>query len=83
MDEKLKKIIFIVLGCFVILFLFLFMMSSCSSKYSPSKLEKEIIKNAKVYYKSHKDELPKENAVTTISLADLVNFAIFAHIFVN
>lgn len=73
MDEKLKKIIFIVLGCFVILFLFLFMMSSCSSKYSPSKLEKEIIKNAKVYYKSHKDELPKENAVTTISLADLVN----------
>lgn len=73
MDEKLKKIIFIVLGCFVILFLFLFMMSSCSSKYEPSKLELVIVDKAKSYYSVHKDELPSKGGVTTISLADLVN----------
>lgn len=73
MDEKLKKIIFIVLGCFVILFLFLFMMSSCSSKYEPSKLELLIVDKAKNYYSVHKEELPSKGGVTTISIADLVN----------
>lgn len=73
MDEKLKKIIFIVLGCFVILFLFLFIMSSCSKKYTPEKLESVIISKAENYYSVHKDELPSKGGVTTISLADLVN----------
>ena len=73
MDEKLKKIIFIVLGCFIILFLFLIMLSSCSKKYEPSKLELVIVDKAKRYYSVNKDELPSKGGVTTISLADLVN----------
>lgn len=73
MDEKLKKIIIIVLGCFIILFLFLFMMSSCSKKITPQSLETKIVENAKNYYKLHKEELPGKNVVTTISLGDLVN----------
>lgn len=73
MDEKLKKIIYIVLGCFVILFLFLFMMSSCSKKLTPEKLELEIVENAKKYYSTHKEELPSKNSGTTLALGDLVN----------
>lgn len=73
MDEKLKKIIFIVLGCFVILFLFLFLMSSCSKKYKPADFELMIVKKSKNYYSVHKDELPSKGGVTTISLADLVS----------
>jgi len=73
MDEKLKKIIFIVLGCFVILFLFLFIMSSCSKKLTPEKLEIEIVESAKYYYDIHKDELPSKNSSITLSLNDLVN----------
>lgn len=73
MDEKLKKIIFIVLGCFVILFLFLFLMSSCSKKISPKKLEAEIVEGAKDYYYIHKEELPSKNSILTLSLGDLVN----------
>lgn len=73
MDEKLKRIIFIVLGCFVILFLFLFIMSSCSTKYTPEKLELKITESAQSYYKVHKEELPSEGVVSTLSLQDLVN----------
>lgn len=73
MDEKLKKVIFIVLGCFVILFLFLFILSSCTKKISPNKLETEIIENTKNYYYNHKDELPSTNTVLTLSLGDLVS----------
>lgn len=73
MDEKLKKVIFIVLGCFVILFLFLFVMSSCTKKISPSKFETEIVESAKYYYSNHKDELPSTNSVLTLSLSDLVS----------
>lgn len=73
MDEKLKRIIFVVLGCFVILFLVLFVMSSCSSKYTPEKLELKIAESAESYYKAHKDELPSEGAQSTLSLQDLVN----------
>lgn len=73
MDEKLKKIILIVLGCFVILFLFLFIMSSCTKKISPNNLESRIVQNAKNYYSNHKDELPSTSTVLTLSLSDLVN----------
>ena len=73
MDEKMKKIIFIVLGCFVVLFLFLFIMSSCSKKYTPETLELEIAESAKYYYDSHKDELPSKGSITSISLGELVN----------
>lgn len=73
MDEKLKKIIFIVLGCFVILFLFLFLMSSCSSKVNPANLEKIIVEGAKNYYSYNKNELPGKGNVTNISLQELSN----------
>ena len=72
MDEKLKKIIFIVLGAFVVLFLFLFLISSCSSKkYSYVDLESNIVKKAERYYKSHESELPEINTVLSLSLEDL------------
>lgn len=80
MDEKLKKIIFIVLGCFVILFLFLFIMSSCSKKLTPEKLESEIVDSAKDYYYVHKDELPSKNMGITLSLADLSNKGIIKEV---
>ena len=73
MDEKMKKIIFIVLGAFVILFLFLFMMSSCSKKITPEKLELMIVDEAKDYYYLYPNELPGKNSVITLSLSDLVN----------
>ena len=66
MDEKLKRIIFIVLGFFVILFLFLFIMSSCSRTITPSMLEGKIVDAAKDYYYIHKDELPSKNSVITL-----------------
>lgn len=73
MDEKLKKIIFIILGCFVILFLFLFLISSCSSKITPNTLERMMVEEAKNYYSYNKNELPSKGSVTTISIQDLVN----------
>ena len=73
MDDKLRKIIFIVLGAFVLLFLFLFLISSCSKKMTPESLETKIIDSAKSYYKYHEDELPGENTVLTLSLQDLSN----------
>ena len=73
MDEKMKKIIFIVLGAFVLIFFILFLVSSCSKKYNPEALELEIMSSAKEYYSSHKDELPNKNGVITLSLGDLVN----------
>lgn len=72
MDEKLKKIIIIVLGSFVIFFLFLFILSSCKSEMTPSQLENEVYKNAKKYYLSHESELPSSGNVLTLSLNDLV-----------
>lgn len=81
MDEKLKKIIYIVLGAFVILFLFLFIISSCSNKkYSFKDLELQIVKNAKSYYKVHESELPSINTVLTVSLPDLTNKGIIGNI---
>ena len=74
MDDKLKKIIYIVLGAFVFLFLFLFIISSCSNrKYSFKDLELQIVNKSKSYYKYHESELPSINTVLTISLSDLTN----------
>ena len=73
MDEKLKKIIYIVLGCFLILFLFLFIMSSCDKKIKPSVLETRMVEKAKSYYSVHKEELPKSNSSITLALGDLVS----------
>lgn len=73
MDEKLKKIILIVLCCFVVLFLFLFLMSSCSSKVKPDTLERMMVEETQKYYSYNKSELPEKDSVTTLSIADLVN----------
>ena len=73
MDDKMKKIIFIVLGGFVLLFLFLFLLSSCSKKISVENLENVIIKNSQKYYDMNKEELPSKNSGITLSLNDLVN----------
>ena len=73
MDEKLKKIIMLVLVCFFILFLFLFMLTSCKKKYSPKELELEITDSAKTYFSIHTEELPGEDGILTLTLEDLVN----------
>lgn len=73
MDDKLKKIMFIVLGCGVLLILFLFIISSCESKISPQQLETTIMENAKDYYSSYEEVLPGEESVISLSLGDLVN----------
>ncbi len=73
MDDKLKKIIYIVLGAFAILFIVLILLSSCGKKYTPEKLESIIVSNSKNYYSSHKDELPHKNSVLTLSISDLTN----------
>ncbi|MBQ3021254.1 MAG: hypothetical protein IJD92_03420 [Bacilli bacterium] len=71
MDEKMKKIIFIVLGGFVLLFLFLFIISSCDKEMSIKNLEKMMVDNAKYYYKNHKEELPQNGNIKTVSLVEL------------
>ena len=81
MDEKLKRIIYMVLGGFILFFLFLFIISSCSKKkMDPSDLEQEIVKRAKYYYKNNSSELPGSNTVITLSLNDLVNKGIISEI---
>ena len=73
MNEKLKRIIYVVLGCFVLFFVVILLISSCGTKLKPDGLEKKIIERSKNYYSTHKDELPKENTSLTLSLDDLVN----------
>ena len=73
MNDKLKKIIYVTLGGFVIFFLFLIMISSCSKRITPDKLESTIIENTKKYFSTHENELPSINSVMTLSLNDLVN----------
>ena len=73
MNEKLKRIIYVVLGCFVLFFVVILLISSCGKKLKPDGLEKKIIERSKNYYSTHKDELPKENTSLTLSLDDLVN----------
>lgn len=71
MDEKAKKIVYMVLGVLFAIFLFLFFITSCSKKVKPEALENLIIKNAKKYYKIHEDELPSDGNTSTMSLTDL------------
>ena len=81
MDDKLKKIIYIVLGAFMLLFLFLFIISSCSNKtYSFESFETQIVKKTKKYYESHTDLLPQNNSVFIISIEDLYNRGIIDNI---
>ena len=74
MNDKLKNIIYIVLGAFVVLFLFLFLISSCSNKkYEPSQIEQIMVDKTKYYFTNHTEELPDVNSDITLSLNDLAN----------
>ena len=72
MNERLKKIMLIVIGVFVVFFLFLFMLSACKKKLTPEKLESEIVEKTKDYYSFNEDELPSDGMVLTLSLGDLI-----------
>lgn len=72
MDEKLKKVMLIVIGCFVVLFLFLFLLSSCQKKYEPFEFELEVAEETRKYYERHTEELPNDGGVLTLTLEDLV-----------
>jgi len=71
MDEKLKKIIIIVIGIFIVFILFLFLVSSCKSRLTPELLEKEIVNKVENYYEKHEEELPSPNSVMVLSINDL------------
>jgi len=73
MDAKLKKIIIIVLACFFVLFIFLFLLTSCKKKYSPQDLELKIVNKAKDYYSINTEELPDEGGIVSLTLSDLVS----------
>lgn len=73
MSDRLKKIMIIVIGVFVVFFLFLFMLSGCKKKLTPENLESEIVENTKNYFSSHKEELPGDGIVLTLSINDLVS----------
>lgn len=72
MNDKIKKIMIIVIGVFVVFFLFLFLLSSCKKKLTPERLESEIVDKTKDYYSYNEDELPTDGMVLTLSLGDLV-----------
>ena len=71
MDDRLKKIIIMVAGGFVIFILFLFLISSCKSKLTPEKLEIEIVNKVTNYYSLHEEELPGNNSTNVLSINDL------------
>ena len=82
MDDKLKKIIYIVLGAFAALFLFLGLISSCSNSktYTPEQIETMMVDKTKYYYENHIDELPEINTDITLSLGDLTAKGIMGNI---
>jgi len=71
MNEKLKKIIIMVAGIFIVFILFLFLVSSCQSKLTPEKLETEIVNKVTNYYSLHEEELPSNNSKIVLSINDL------------
>lgn len=71
MDDKLKKIIIMVVGVFIVFILFLFLISSCKSRLTPEKLETEIVNKVQNYYNTHEEELPGNNSVIVLSINDL------------
>ena len=62
MNEKMMKILGGVIAGFVILIIFLFLISSCSGgKYTYEKLEDKMLKVAKNYYEHNEKELPSQD----------------------
>ena len=75
MDEKLKKIIYIVLGTFFILFLFLFIITSCNKKLKPEEVVE--VKAPKVEVKQPKYSIGSIVYISKDADADLNGFKLF------
>ena len=75
MMEKLKKPLIIVCGGFVILFIFLFIMSSCNKKaYTTEQFEKKLLEKAKAYLNVNKSVLPQNDGnKVSLSIGTLVD----------
>lgn len=75
MDQKMMKTLGSVLAGFVVFILVLFIIASCSkTKYTFEKLESEMIKIAKSYYETKKDELPVSDKDTkTLTLKKMIS----------
>lgn len=72
--EKLKKPMLIACGGFVILFIFMFIMSSCSKKeYTTKEFSDYLVDKAKSYYLLNENALPSVNGgKTSLSIASIV-----------
>lgn len=72
--EKFRKPMLIACGGFIILFIFMFIMGSCSKKnYTSEEFVEYLLKEAKNYYQIHKDALPQvDTGKTSLSIAVLV-----------
>ena len=65
MDQKLMKILGIVIAGFVVFILILFLIASCSNTtYTYEKLEDKMLSVAKEYYKNNESELPSQDKDT-------------------
>ena len=72
--EKLKKPMLIACGGFVILFIFMFIISSCNRKvYTAKEFEEFLLAEAKTFYKNNVDTLPQENGKTTLSISNIID----------
>ena len=72
--EKLRKMMYIVVGVLAIFILFLFILASCNKKkYTPKEFSDYLVDSAKLYYKRHPEMLPQSNGgKTSINIASLV-----------
>jgi len=72
--EKLKKPMLIACGGFVILFIFMFIMSSCSKKkYTTKEFSDYLVDKAKSYYSLNANALPSVNGgKTSLSIATMI-----------
>ncbi len=76
MDEKVKKIVLMVLGVAAIVFLILFLTFGLKKKYTPEEFDNVIVEKAKSYFEYNEDELPEKDSVKTLSLQDLETLGI-------
>lgn len=75
MNQKMMKILGIIIGGFVIFIIILFLISSCTKeKYTYEKLEDKMLKAAQSRYDNNSDELPsKDKETKTYSLTDMIH----------
>lgn len=65
MDEKMMKKLGIVIAGFIVFILILFLLASCSNKkYTYEKLENQMMRIAKEYFKNNEKELPSQDKDT-------------------